>query len=1343
MATQETGGGSTTSFTNTPQANADTYNYIEDELRANALLYNISTHTTFLDVMSNDLGGKAKALFSIDDGQGALTELLQSNVTTGWEQTTDGNWIRINAGKIEFRIGNGTNNSSDVRDVNSLGEGDTIDDTFLYAIRMANGTLAYSTVHITITGANDNATISGDNDGALNEDGVPNTTSGTLVVSDVDAGENELQPILAGTAGDNGYGTFEVLANGQWTYTLDNSNPAVQALADGAVVYDMITVTSEDGTDTEVITITITGTNDGPVANADTDTTSENASILVDVLANDTDADTGAVLTITAASAPAGQGSASVVGNQVEFDPGTDFDYLAVGESVVVTVSYTIEDEHGAPSGSTIDITVTGTNDGPDAVADTDTTDEDNSVLVDVLANDSDPDASDVLTISDADVTSGLGSVAIESGKLRYDPGTAYNYLAVGEEAEVVITYEVDDGHGGTDTATLTITVTGTNDGPVANADAYNATEDTPLTFDVRTNDTDADNSDTLTVTHVNGTAISVGGSVVITGGSISLGADGQLTYTPTADFNGTPSFNYTISDGNGGSSTATVNLTVAAVADIVGDTAATNQNTAVTTAVLANDNFEGSPNVTAVTQGANGSVTINLDNTVTYTPNSGFTGADSYTYTVTSGGVTETATVNVTVNAPANVAPTAANDVWVLSDATLLPANTITPTWFLNNDTDPDSPTLYVTNVTGLPVGMVANYDLAGHLVSITGTTPAVGSYTLNYMVTDGIASTPASVTMTVIDTTTGNPGDNITLDGNDFSYVDLLTGNDTINGDLVLTGNAGKDIFIGSNNDDTLNGGAGDDQLFGGSNNDTLNGGLGNDVLTGGNNTDSFIFNSPLAAANADSITDYAAGEIIDITAILSVTTATNVVTGGYLRLTTTGLLQVDLDGGGNNWVTVTSMNLGVNATVRYDLSDGTTQTVVLTPVAPPIALDLDGDGQISFLGTDDGATFDYGGGTVATAWVAANDGILVRDGNHDGQISADEIVFATSGSDLEGLAAHDTNQDGQLSADDAGFTDFGVWQDADSDGQVDAGELQSLAAHSIASISLSSDQIGYSAAGGDVSVVGTGSFTRTDGSTGVLADAVFATGGRASEIMGRSSAFGNNTILLAAVAAAGLASAPAEARNLDESAGDGDLDGTNGPPMAAMIVSRTLDASDMSAVNGAADFGPESIGHSASLQAADFGSLEEANHSLIGTERAEAVELTALLDATAALQTGFPAHSAVVATGIAIPPAEFLAAALASDIADNGASSNLVAQILADAFAEGVSDVDAMLEAVLTPQATEQLENWAQMSSDLASHGGADAFGWGSFAGVGLAGSPFEVSFQFAHPDTLLQG
>jgi hypothetical protein len=168
----------------------------------------------------------------------------------------------------------------------------------------------------------------------------------------------------------------------------------------------------------------------------------------------------------------------------------------------------------------------------------------------------------------------------------------------------------------------------------------------------------------------------------------------------------------------------------------------------------------------------------------------------------------------------------------------------------------------------------------------------------------------------------------------------------------------------------------------------------------------------------------------------------------------------------------------------------------TVNVTAVAPPIALDLDGDGKVSFVGIEAGTAFDYGYGKVGTAWVAGNDGILVCDGNHDGQVSVNEMVFSTGGSDLEGLAVYDSNHDGQLNSADSAFADFAVWQDANGDGQVDAGELHSLADEKIAGISLSSDGHSYVAADGDVTVVGTGSFTRTDGSTGVLADSVFAT-------------------------------------------------------------------------------------------------------------------------------------------------------------------------------------------------------------------------------------------------------
>ena len=113
---------------------------------------------------------------------------------------------------------------------------------------------------------------------------------------------------------------------------------------------------------TATVTVTITGTNDGPVAVADIGSGTENQVLTVDVLANDDDVDDGALLSLVSATAPAGKGSASVVANQLQFDPGTDFDSLASGATEVVVVGYTMEDEHGVQSSSSVTLTLTGTN---------------------------------------------------------------------------------------------------------------------------------------------------------------------------------------------------------------------------------------------------------------------------------------------------------------------------------------------------------------------------------------------------------------------------------------------------------------------------------------------------------------------------------------------------------------------------------------------------------------------------------------------------------------------------------------------------------------------------------------------------------------------------------------------------------------------------------------------------------------------------------------------------------------------------------------------------------------------------------------------------------------------
>src|SRR6185436_18940271 len=143
---------------------------------------------------------------------------------------------------------------------------------------------------------------------------------------------------------------------------------AFDHLAQGAVEHVTLTYTMQDqfgATSSSTVDVTITGTNDGPVAVADMASGTKNQTLTINVLANDTDVDDGHVFTLNTVSAPAGKGTASVVGNQVQFLPGTAFDHLAQGAVEHVTLTYTMQDQFGALSSSTVDVTITGTNDGP------------------------------------------------------------------------------------------------------------------------------------------------------------------------------------------------------------------------------------------------------------------------------------------------------------------------------------------------------------------------------------------------------------------------------------------------------------------------------------------------------------------------------------------------------------------------------------------------------------------------------------------------------------------------------------------------------------------------------------------------------------------------------------------------------------------------------------------------------------------------------------------------------------------------------------------------------------------------------------------------------------------
>jgi VCBS repeat-containing protein len=399
-----------------------------------------------------------------------------------------------------------------------------------------------------------NAPIAFDDSRSTDED---HSVSGNVLANDFDWEGN---PLTATPGNFNGvYGSLTLNANGTYTYT---PYASTQALALGQNVTDSFTYTVSDGSlsDTGTLTITVAGRNDAPVANPDSASTGENSPVTVNVLANDTDVDNGAVLTVTAASAPAGQGSASVVANKVVFNPGTDFDHLDTGETASVVVSYTITDEHGATSSSTVTITVNGANDAPVANDDVASTGEDGSASGNVLANDTDVDG-EPLTVANPGVYAGAyGTLTINAdGSYTYVPGAAAQGLDDGETAQDVFTYAASDGTA-SDSATLTVTLSGSNDAPSANDDSASTGEDNPVSGNVLGNDTDVD-GEALTVANP--------GTYNGTYGTLTLNADGSYTYTPNAlaqDLDAGDSaqdvFTYTASDGTV-TDTATLTVTV------------------------------------------------------------------------------------------------------------------------------------------------------------------------------------------------------------------------------------------------------------------------------------------------------------------------------------------------------------------------------------------------------------------------------------------------------------------------------------------------------------------------------------------------------------------------------------------------------------------------------------------------------------------------------------------------------------------------------------------------------------------------------------------------------------
>lgn len=291
----------------------------------------------------------------------------------------------------------------------------------------------------------------------------------------------------------------------------------------------------------------------------------------------------------------------------------------------------------------------------PVAANDTAFTTADTAVDIDVLANDSDPDG-DPLTVSAFDATSAQGGTVscTPAGVCNYAPGAGFT-------GSDTFGYTVSDSVN-TDTATVTVTVSNQgNDAPVAVNDSASTTADTPVDIAVLANDSDAD-GDSLTVSAFDSSSAN--------GGAVACTAAGICTYTPTSAFTGNDTFGYTASDGTA-TDTATVTVTVSAPDNTApvarNDSASTTENTAVQINVRANDSdADGDPLTVSAfdsTSAQGGTVNCTNAGVCTYTPPNGFTGTDTFMYSIFDGVDTDSAVVSITVTAANPVGNPAAGE--------------------------------------------------------------------------------------------------------------------------------------------------------------------------------------------------------------------------------------------------------------------------------------------------------------------------------------------------------------------------------------------------------------------------------------------------------------------------------------------------------------------------------------------------------------------------------------------------------------------------------------------------------------------------------------------------------
>ncbi|MFR8276362.1 MAG: beta strand repeat-containing protein, partial [Desulfovibrio fairfieldensis] len=575
--------------------------------------------------------------------------------------------------------------------VQGLGAGESLTDSFTVTVSDNHGGSSSTVITVSINGSNDAPTVSAAAT-AIDEDTA--SVSGTLPVP-VDPDLHDVVSFVPQTNAPGGYGTLSVDASGNYTYTLNNSLPAVQALGVGESLTDTFTFTVTDNhgaTTSNTLTVTINGTNDLPTVSAAAASIAEDTAGISGMLPTPVDVDVHDTVTFTPQTNTAGlYGTLSV-------DAAGNYTYalnnalpavqgLSVGESLTETFTFSVTDGHGGTASNTLTVTINGANDAPTVSAATASIVEDTVDIRGTLPAPVDADIHDTVTFTpQTNAPGGYGTLSVDaSGNYTYTLNNslpAVQALGVGESLTDTFTFTVTDNHGATASNTLTVTINGANDAPTVSAATASIVEDTVDIRGTLPAPVDADIHDTVTFTPQTNAPGSYG--------TLTLDASGNYTYTLNNALSAvqglgvgeslTDTFTFTASDGHGGTASSTLTVTIngsndapvlaATVVGVANDMAITNGTLPMPTDVDVHDTVSFTPLTNA--PGSYGTFSVDANGNYTYVLNTSLPAVqglgpadsltDTFTVTVTDNhGASSSTVITVSINGSSNDAPTVA----------------------------------------------------------------------------------------------------------------------------------------------------------------------------------------------------------------------------------------------------------------------------------------------------------------------------------------------------------------------------------------------------------------------------------------------------------------------------------------------------------------------------------------------------------------------------------------------------------------------------------------------------------------------------------------------------------